>query len=126
MNFKQLIELIQSGLDDVQIADAIEFLGDTSTLMAELEHDHHAACIDIKKLQAEIDALKAAQTWQPIETAPKDGTRILVFIDNGDDPIKTGGERDTDKACWISSWSGEVLYPPTHWMPLPPAPETTK
>ncbi len=75
--------------------------------------------------KAEIDALKAAQQWQPIESAPKDGvTRVLVLIREGtEELIQTVAVRDTSNGCWISSWTGEVLYPPTHWQPLPPPPE---
>lgn len=59
--------------------------------------------------------------WQPIETAPRDGTPILVAVE--------GGRFYADKAEWTASgWA----YPchnhgpeisPTHWMPLPPPPE---
>lgn len=63
--------------------------------------------------------------WQPIETAPKDGTLIL---------IAKGGA-----SAWHNMFAGywdeglgEFKYHrdgyvrnPTHWMPLPPPPETT-
>lgn len=59
--------------------------------------------------------------WQPIETAPKDGTRVLLV-----NPL-----------CWVGAGSfrdgyqGPAFYfegstlksHPTHWMPLPPPPE---
>lgn len=67
MDFKKLIELIESGFDDVQIADAIEFLGDKSASMAELEHDNHMHAIKIERLQAEIDALKADKEQQHMQ-----------------------------------------------------------
>lgn len=76
-----------------------------------------------------------APQWQPIETAPMDGTYILLNFN--------------DKACiggayvWLSNdgFNGETIdYPawttdddliivedpyswPTHWMPLPPPPK---
>lgn len=65
--------------------------------------------------------------WQPIETAPKDGTSILVFPD-----IKVtnwGYTRDKQNEFgWIGCYSYTTdeydTLDPTHWMPLP-APPTT-
>jgi len=68
--------------------------------------------------------------WQPIETAPKDGTEILVYgIATGE----LGGvheEPEVWKVSWFfKDWSlcgGEGysvwVDSPTHWMPLPEAP----
>jgi uncharacterized protein DUF551 len=59
--------------------------------------------------------------WQPISTAPKDGTRVLVCK-----PIKTGSPKKY--GIYISRWNGlywaavnPAIYQngPTHWMPLP-------
>lgn len=80
-----------------------------------------------REKQAEIDALKAqrdellaAQQWRPIESAPRDGvTRILVLIGDGDGCECVIAVRDVSNMCWVSSWSGDALYPPTHWQPLP-------
>lgn len=58
--------------------------------------------------------------WQPIETAPRDGTPILAYNSmlgsyntaylNGEFPCGFWGR--------LGQW-----YPqPTHWMPLPPPP----
>ncbi len=62
--------------------------------------------------------------WQPIETAPKDGTEILVYV-----------EGDMTVAHWCAyistpQWrdagdmglSGMTDVEPSHWMPLPEAP----
>lgn len=72
--------------------------------------------------------------WQPIETAPRDGTYVLLY--NGE-PMWAGcyecaawfGEGET--ACWWSAGGPngglEVSYVKdgdlTHWMPLPEPPQ---
>jgi hypothetical protein len=63
---------------------------------------------------AEIERLRAAQAWQPIETAPKN-QRVLVW--DGQDVIGAtfGGVR------WWSA-DDETRISPTHWRPLPEAP----
>jgi hypothetical protein len=59
--------------------------------------------------------------WQPIETAPRDGTAILGYCDQGPVVIRNS------YGSWIVENShgynedGEV-YDVTHWMPLPEPP----
>lgn len=75
--------------------------------------------------------------WQPIETAPKDGTTILVrgrptdLVMGGDTLVKfhklgtyTAAWDEIDSTFCLSggSWLGPFVSP-THWMPLPPPPE---
>ena len=73
---------------------------------------------------------QAASIWQPIETAPKDGTWILLASKDDDEglAIQSGfwgdgfyyGWRDfKNDSCGIGG------FEPTHWMPLPPEPPTT-
>lgn len=62
--------------------------------------------------------------WQPIETAPKDGTNILVCAE---DVMSTVKWDDFFKE-WALVVSGsqsedDEFYGPTHWMPLPPPPK---
>lgn len=83
--------------------------------------------------------------WQPIETAPKDGTEVLLFV-----PGYIGGRRVMEGnivvGAWIDDhawgregvWWSDISDPyeghsgatadsvdltPTHWMPLPEAPK---
>jgi hypothetical protein len=62
--------------------------------------------------------------WQSIETAPKDGTRILVCRYSSNPYIPKVGEDYWgdfgDKGGWGKS-NPETI--PTHWMPLPSPPE---
>ena len=71
--------------------------------------------------------------WQPIETAPKDGTRVLVF-GFGDDfevvrwtpdaGLIAPGLPFNRTGAWKTSQDGWLLpNEVTHWMPLPPPPQ---
>ena len=87
---------------------------------------------------ADLAALVAEKCWQPIETAPKDGTSILSrndeygiretywrfygegspakgLFDKGHGPSGAWNWSEPQNH-WASSWK------PTHWMPLPAAP----
>jgi hypothetical protein len=88
---------------------------------------------DIDTLHEVEAALRDAQAhrgaeWAPIATAPKDGTPVWVGSHKGAHPyrdIATFGPQP-DAGAWISVTTGKVLdmvRTPTHWMPLPPAPD---
>lgn len=64
--------------------------------------------------------------WQPIETAPKDGTAIWVAtIYNGHgtgfmEPVRTYRHHYGE---WTNIYTyNSIDWKPTHWMPLPAAP----
>lgn len=62
--------------------------------------------------------------WQQIDTAPKDGTLILLWCEKATEPSLAR----FDNGYWRNNHYGErEMYwhfsNPTHWMPLPPAPE---
>lgn len=62
--------------------------------------------------------------WQPIETAPRDGTRVLAWVKGHlvmiADFRKWGFNRESS---WVSITGGEIHPQPTHWMPLPATPK---
>lgn len=63
----------------------------------------------------------AASEWLPIETAPRDGTRVLVAGDP-DNPTPMIGWRGDDivtPGCFDTSYGN---WWPTHWRPLPAPP----
>ena len=86
-------------------------------------------------VQQRIRALPAVQFdagWQPIETAPKDGTVILTWgcihndggVDMGETPAcRTSWWLDVYASWYCELWGG---HEPTHWMPLPAPPAALK
>lgn len=71
--------------------------------------------------------------WQPIETAPKDGTQVLLYVAEYEPPLFVGSftytELSKDHEDYWEGWSfaEEILSnhvdiepEPTHWMPEPP------
>lgn len=80
---------------------------------------------EVLALCREREFLRTRTQWQPIETAPKDGTRFLAISPNIDGPFI---------ASWWRSWYGiEGFGVPgpygsfsdgiSHWMPIPESPK---
>lgn len=63
----------------------------------------------------EIERLRSLSEWRPIESAPKDGTPVLLLAG----VTKNVGWWAVDKWSYGGGrWGNDV----THWLPLPPAP----
>jgi len=77
--------------------------------------------------------------WQPIETAKKDGTKILLYQPGEDGGIDTAFWEDTTYQTWETvnkstkklvtvqdgywhTGSEISFWCPTHWMPMPDPP----
>lgn len=101
--------------------------------LAREDLDHKGADAALKAVIASAEAggaVPGEQRWQEIETAPKDGTRILVFA--GPHPLIRGGESRVSVAKWGSvndsddGWVRDNIgvfgEPVLFWMPLPPSP----
>lgn len=74
-------------------------------------------------LLAEIDRLRAAMTWRPIETAPEDGTRVLLGAEvkrrDGSKVMVAESRQWSPSSGWLWSYAED----PTHWLPMLGAPE---
>ena len=60
--------------------------------------------------------------WKPIETAPRDGTGILIgrFAPG----TQWDGRMEVDRVSTTAGFGTfNQWYPPTHWMPLPTPPQ---
>jgi len=65
----------------------------------------------------------AAPVWQTIDSAPKDGTHILVFCaDSGCMAVAYYQHNEWDVTCY-GGWESEPSVYPTHWQPLPQQPQ---
>lgn len=80
--------------------------------------------------------------WLPIETAPKDGTNILIIDMTAEAPeaalahfseywwgcknFERSEFEEENIGCGTSVLEFVGYYDPTHWMPLPPPPEQNK
>ena len=74
-----------------------------------------------KAERAEALAERDVRTWRPIETAPRDGTRVLVGWADGA-PLEIAHWQEGSGAFSLSdAW--EFSPQPTHWMPLPEPPK---
>ena len=63
--------------------------------------------------------------WQPIATAPKDGTRILLAVAGERLTCECVGAWSERRDQWYDVDYGHVLWDTnkfTHWMPLPDHP----
>ncbi len=97
--------------------------------------ESYAAMVAAAPAAPVAQAVPVAGEWMPIETAPKDGNPVLLYL-----PAPWGR---IEIAYWFAHWEnwqclgdkpntvrdeycgiGSEL--PTHWMPLPPAPGSAK
>ena len=76
-----------------------------------------AAKRDAKEAEAYAAELEQRTKWQPIETAPKDGTPVLLWGPWGE----VGMWCYSHPIGWNDGYEA-LMHTPTHWMPLPEAP----
>lgn len=121
------------------------------TIVASIVREHSRECREPKpcqdcELEAEAIAALSAQadtkqaeplsSWMPIETAPQDGTRVLLWCPNrfGGFMEKGSFRRDANASpsegpLWLddiyddySTGYASTPLSPTHWQPLPAPP----
>jgi hypothetical protein len=102
-----------------------------------------AQSIEITSLREEVKRLKALTEWRPFDTAPQDGTEIIVYREdalvftasfcesrseepaNENDRQWFGESTDEDGWCWFSACGDDLTGDlPTLWMPMPAPPLT--
>lgn len=69
-------------------------------------------------------------SWQPISTAPRDGTPVLIYMPDAVEPcislaMWSHCPEDPLGDAWYEYWgdsNGPIDAEPSHWMPLPKPP----
>nr|WP_138918324.1 DUF551 domain-containing protein [Paracoccus sp. TRP] len=98
----------------------MSILNDTTPRLTRHLSGHHAVQGEAEYVERHAP-VTASPGWQPIETAPRDGT-VFLALEDGE---YYGCARSECGDCWVGYCGQPVVYTlePTHWMPLPAAPE---
>lgn len=72
--------------------------------------------------RAILKAREEAFDWLPLETAPKDGTRVLCWNEEWQAPESGCRYGPSWAANGLAADRGGWKYQPTYWMPLPEPP----
>ena len=106
--------------------------------MTDFGHDSDCAIHNAPAYEAgKCDCSRLGMTgWQPISTAPKDGTMVLLAEIDPDEPetlwdkyghidIGCWERSERDPAFTVEGWASNYgrIDDPTHWMPLPAPPD---
>jgi hypothetical protein len=76
----------------------------------------HQPILDNTRTDGGQSLLSASSGWQPIETAPKDGTEVLIW------PREITGTAIYSHGEWVDPNEEYAESHPTHWMPMPAGP----
>lgn len=104
---------------EYQVGSGIIYVGDD----ADAESPYYALPIDIEKFRAAF----GINEWQPIETAPKDGTPVVLLYpegktDDGESFFPEMVVSRYERHYWASIAEVGSHGKPSHWLPLPPNP----
>lgn len=108
-----------------EVQDRAEALKSLYTIMSwALEDRGYVAGYD-NMVERHYETIKAAlmqpDAWRTIESAPRDGTPCLIAIAGG--VIYVGWGKDGKWIVFDTGRGENASITPTHWMPLPIAPE---
>jgi len=99
---------LSAALDDPQVCDEMK---------ADIEAWFDAGQPSLADQQDQ----NAKDAWQPIETAPNDGTRVIVWHEHFTAPCSARYYSPSSE--WMMYYGGSSFKrQPTHWMPLPAPP----
>lgn len=131
-------EYVRADLMEAQLAEADKQNAACAALIDKWINTSAGQDQEIEELKAQVAGLEGAQAWQPIEVEPK-GRAVGVLQVPGVADCYDHNVADRGMIFFICYWDGEtwrekytghdVFEPfspygqPTHWMPLPPAPQ---
>lgn len=104
---------------------------DADVMREYAEHDRAIDALIAAVREQAYDNLRGATAWQQIETAPKDGTTVVVYDPTLNFDRVTMAAWDRDEAteggqCWREDSHNFDRLNPTHWMPLPSPPASSR
>lgn len=145
MNLQELSQKLEDHLTDQDIQDAQELLDNTYQEIVDMRGELVEAQAEIDALKAERDELLAAQQWQPIESAPKRITILLLFKGGSGKhrivracyypPNTLSADEDSDDEYAPEGWYEEcefgdyvhgIVGDLIGWMPVPKAIEKAR
>ena len=88
-----------------------------------LSIDYIVALDEKGKALAELAKLRAEAEWRPIESAPRDGTKVLVALHEFNDPanLYVSCFAAFENGSWIEG--GEPIYQPDYFFAIPSPPK---
>lgn len=120
-NAQKLAELAAKCADELESSITREY-----SMLKQIQHGLSEQDVRMRRIRHEDchklrEALRAYQ-WRPIETAPTDGTLVLLHNALGNThAARYGGcHLGDDVIGWTAE--GKWVAKPTHWMPLPQSP----
>ncbi len=121
-------------LDDEQIQvlrdEKAQLTADLTAVRAQLAQEHQdlldweAKVCALETELAEVRARLALPAWHPIETAPTDGTAVILWSPAELEAVHAWwlpGDGRAYTPCW-AAFGSRLVVNPTHWMPLPAPP----
>lgn len=98
--------------------------GTLKHVYAEPHHEHTGREVCTCGLESLLASLQESSGLRPIETAPKDGTSVVLWDER--QHVAFIGRFSRVVGSTLGRWqsSGHTVHP-THWMPLPASPSTS-
>ena len=121
-NRKPLLELLCNSYNDGFNEGMREDTSHAGGKTWSIKKQKYSVCLDkvLNSPPPRVEVDHVLSPWQPIETAPKDGTKILITV--GDNLVGVGYWDNDTSGLWALWLSSIERMRPTHWMPLPAPP----